>query len=77
MKQDERDLLAALQHAQKSTPNVWRRESPRSIIARLGIPARRAEYIFDKWDRKGWYDWGTCIDMGWLTEDGEIVDTTR
>lgn len=42
---------------------------PRDIYERLGINYKRACYILEKWSKKGWYDWGVSIDMGWLEND--------
>lgn len=44
---------------------------PRYLAQRLGIPEKRADYLFGKWADKGWYDWGTCVDGGWLTDEGK------
>ena len=47
-------------------------ESPRAIIADSShlINEKRAHYLLQKWTGKGWYDWGTVIDGGWMTEAG-------
>ena len=47
-------------------------ETPRAIIADSLhlLPEKRALFLLKKWTAKGWYDYGTVIDMGWLTPDG-------
>lgn len=67
MKPDEKLLLQAMQ-------NNDGREYPRKITQRLGMNHKRADYIFSKWTDKGWYDYGVCVDMGWLTDEGEAVN---
>jgi hypothetical protein len=34
------------------------------------IHPKRAYAMLNKWVGKGWYDYGTVIDGGWLTEAG-------
>lgn len=29
--------------------------------------------VLDKWDRKGWWEYGTAIRAGWLTTDGRAA----
>jgi hypothetical protein len=31
---------------------------------------KRAWYLLNKWSRKWWYEYGTTLDMGWLTDEG-------
>lgn len=74
MKADERELLVAVAKAQRETAKdldggrVW----PRQVYQRLGMPMKRACYLLGKWgwSSRDWYDYGTCIDLGWLTEKG-------
>jgi len=63
VKPDERAFLAALQ-AEPTLP-------PRAVIAALGMNPKRAHYLLDKWAERGWYDYGVCIDLGWLTIEGK------
>ncbi|MEJ1517871.1 hypothetical protein R3O67_32385 [Bacillus cereus] len=42
--------------------------SPRELINRIPINHKRAEYILKKWCEKGWYEYGTSLDNGWLVE---------
>jgi hypothetical protein len=50
---------------------------PRRIIERESawLNEKRALYILEKWAGKGWYDYGTVIDGGWLTDKGIAQDT--
>lgn len=72
MRPDEVALLKAIQ---QRTSDVWSPEyqSVRSIVEGLGMNTKRADYILDKWDDKGWYEYGVCVDMGWLTDEGKAV----
>jgi hypothetical protein len=38
-----------------------------------GVPEsyKRACYLLLKWTRRGWYNYGTSLDRGWLTEAGK------
>lgn len=69
MRDDERRLLAEMQLTNRMS------ESPRAVAERLGIPRKRYEYIFGKWAAKRWYDYGVCVDMGWLEPAGYAIDT--
>lgn len=31
---------------------------------------KRALYLLEKWSRKGWYEWGVSIRVGWLQPEG-------
>lgn len=64
MKPDEQALLLAL--AEASDPE----ELPGDVAARLHIHPNRAAYIFAKWTRKGWYDYGVNVLLGWLEPAG-------
>jgi hypothetical protein len=50
-------------------------ETPRAIIASIPhlVAEKRALYLLGKWEGKGWYEYGTVIDMGWLTEAGKAA----
>ncbi len=63
---DEMVLLTAIQFK----PNT---ETVRDVIVRLGMPTKRTDYLLEKWARKGWYQWGVVIDMGWLTPEGKVA----
>lgn len=31
---------------------------------------KEALRTLEKWSRKGWYDYGSSLDLGWFTGDG-------
>lgn len=47
--------------------------SPRDLIRRetFDMNYKRAWYLLDKWSRKGWYEYGVTLDLGWLTNEGK------
>lgn len=47
-------------------------EKPREIInhPEFPLPPKRAWYLLEKFTGRGWYDYGTSLDLGWLTEKG-------
>ena len=67
IKSDEITLLILMQ--------IRATERPRAIIASIPhlINEKRALYILGKWTAKGWYDYGTVIDLGWLTPAGKTA----
>lgn len=67
MKVDEFWLLHQLQTSSYKTP--------RELIDRGDFPInkKRAYYLLEKWVDKGWYEYGVCIDLGWLTELGKSI----
>ncbi len=71
IKADEITLLNLMQLRCRAQPQLDG-EAPRDIIASIGhlIAEKRALYLLDKWTQKGWYEYGTVIDGGWLTEAG-------
>lgn len=40
---------------------------------RLGIHPNRAQYLFEKWVKKGWWECGVSARTGWVTEKGKGV----
>lgn len=40
---------------------------PRDAAICLDISRNRTRYLCEKWGRQGIYDWGVCVDIGWLT----------
>ncbi len=70
MKPDERELLVAV--ADRGLAEGIG-EFPREIAQTLGMNWKRANYLFEKWTRRGWYDYGTNVDLGWLTDAGRKV----
>lgn len=67
MKPDERELLLAV-HQRTN-------ETVRAVIARLGIPSRRANYLLRKWEERGLYtsEGAPELDLGWLTIQGDLA----
>ena len=47
---------------------------PRDEIARMVAEGlcveKEALRTLEKWSRKGWYDYGSSLDLGWFTGDG-------
>lgn len=46
---------------------------PRDCIKRAGLVPKQCWRVLEKWCDKGWYDFGVCIDLGWLTEEGRAA----
>lgn len=63
MKPDERTLLRRIYHGGGAYV--------RDIIQQSGMPPKRAYYILRKWAKLGFYSYGVCLDLGWLTERGK------
>ena len=63
MKEEEQLLLIAI--SRKSM-------TPRDIIPifKGKISHKRVNYLLEKWAKKGWYDYGVTLDLGWLTPEG-------
>jgi hypothetical protein len=40
-------------------------QTPRDAGKILGIPAKRVCYLCSKWEKKGLYEYGVSIDLGW------------
>ena len=57
-------------------PYVPDRVLPMDAAERLGINANRAEYLYRKWSRKGWFDCGVSARTGWKTPEGALVTLT-
>lgn len=69
LKADERALLLAVSRIERDESG-HRKEMPRDVAKRLGIHPKRAGYLFLKWSRKGWADYGVSADTCWLERDG-------
>ena len=65
MKEDEKNLLLTLWET-GLTPRVANREI-------LHMNHKRMWYILHKWTKKGWYDWGVSVELGWLEDEGKKV----
>ena len=44
--------------------------SPRDIISDGPENHKRCWRWLEKWERKGWYEFGVSLDLGWLTDKG-------
>lgn len=80
MKDDERRFFLAVANETRSasTPFAGDGVYVRDIIGRIGINHKRCWYLLDKWSKKGLYEWGVTIDLGWLTPEGkEFANTLR
>jgi len=40
------------------------------VFERLGIPEKRARYIYKKWAARNWAEYGTSLRLAWLTLEG-------
>lgn len=73
MKYDERAFLLILYSAGHilGTPARKRVDDVRTLALRcFAGRLKRARCILSKWTKKGWYDYGVALDLGWLTELG-------
>lgn len=50
---------------------------PRDISREIGIPHKRAKYLLSKWTDKGWYNYGVSLDLGWITQKGNVLFEER
>jgi hypothetical protein len=73
MKDDEARLLKEIQSRTDLTQNPWRFPHARDVVHELGINEKRAAFIFEKWERNGWYECGISVMAGWLTERGMLA----
>lgn len=69
IKPDEKHLLIKIREAGKAEKLPY----VRAIVSFLGINEKRAEYIFEKWCRKDWYEYGVSPFAGWLTQKGKLA----
>ena len=71
MKPDERDFLVLLSSLKRGV-GVWGTNDPwpRDLIPASGLHYKRCWFLLSKWTRKGLYEYGTCLDLGWLTDTG-------
>lgn len=74
MKPDERAfLLLVYERGKVFKGEDWQLRDglfPRDLIPYSGLHYKRAWYLLGKWSAKGWYDYGTTLDSGWLTPEG-------
>lgn len=71
MKPDEQAFLmtvASLRDGDNRKGWKW----PRDIInyPEFSMHHKRAWFLLEKWCRKGWYEYGVTLDLGWITEEG-------
>ncbi|MFI5297387.1 MAG: hypothetical protein ACHREM_04755 [Polyangiales bacterium] len=75
MKPDERELFLRVA-ALPPFPRGPADGSARSEADAMGMHWKRADYIFEKWAARGWYDYGVSASLGWLTEEGKAKAET-
>lgn len=71
IKRDEKQLLVCI-YLQPLVPEEHR-VPPRVVATQVKMCPQRAHFLFDKWAKKGWYDYGVNAGLGWLTPEGECV----
>jgi hypothetical protein len=71
MKEDEKQFLIDLYKS--SLKLMCKILSPRDIINsdNFKMNHKRAWYLLEKWSDKDWYEYGVCLDLGWLTDKGK------
>jgi hypothetical protein len=67
MKPDESTFFRSLRALDGETPHIP------SLIQAQGLNEKRAVYLLDKWEEKGWYEYGVSVLYGWLTPEGEAA----
>lgn len=74
VKPDEIAFLKALQKAQRSDPIGGGSSMVRPVIKEMeitrGMAPKRCWYLLYKWTNQELYDYGMCVDGGWLTPKG-------
>lgn len=65
MKPDEVALYAAIRAIGRQPA----RSAIEAASVKLGVALKRTDYLLGKWDRKGWWDFGTSLWSGWFTDD--------
>ncbi|MHC1792137.1 hypothetical protein [Solidesulfovibrio sp.] len=76
-KEDARIFLKRLQRLMtERTREDWTsvRVVVREMEEKHGIPEKRCLFLLGKWSAKDWYDYGVCLDLGWLTPAGMAVE---
>ena len=55
---------------QKGTPRDWAKKA----LAEGWINSEKQVHAtLEKWARKGLYEWGVCLDLGWLIEKDDLA----
>lgn len=67
MKPDESTFFLSLRRLEGELPAIA------ALIKAQGINPKRAVYLLDKWEEKGWYEYGVSVMHGWLTPEGEAL----
>lgn len=73
MKLDEKLFLIAVQQEVGSPYEPYKTKSNTSVRElgeKLGMHHKRVDYICEKWTNKDWYEYGTSVDLGWMTLKG-------
>ena len=73
MKPDELKLFLALADEHGGPYNPSQGKFARDIGKEMGMHPKRINYLCEKWTQKGRYEYGTCVDLGWLTPQGFIM----
>jgi len=76
-KADARIFLKMLQDAQRLDVDrgvALVRPVVLGMNARYGVCEKRCLFLLDKWVGRGWYEYGTVIDGGWLTAEGMALE---
>jgi len=68
MKQDEKLLLKALLEIPDDARYPYK--FARDLGLELGLHWKRTAYLCEKWTRKGWWEYGVSVDLGWFTPEG-------
>jgi len=75
------DARLFLRRLQELGPDAGGTGDIRSVIREMqerhGMAEKRCLFLLDKWAGRGWYDYGTCVDGGWLTPEGLGVDVSK
>jgi len=69
VKADEKALLIGVASIELDEQGK-RKELPWDVAPRLGIHPKRAQYLYQKWTDKGWFNYGVSARTGWLEPEG-------
>lgn len=73
MKEDEKKFFRTMVKYCRQMRNgeMYGSTMPRTIISIIDefIHHKRCWYLLQKWSRLGFYNWGVCLDLGWLELD--------
>lgn len=71
IKSDEKELMARLLLKERGSRDEH--TGARDIAADIGMCYQRACFLFVKWHRRGFYEYGVNLGLGWLTPTGREV----